>query len=80
MPILGLALIDVVGSVVGGGLSVLTVIIATTDLNGGEEAGQAGSTGLRQHRWFNDVVAWLDLEGSRAGKAALLISTPRYPC
>jgi MFS family permease len=38
VPILGLALIDVIGSVAGGGLSVLTVVIATTDLGGGEEA------------------------------------------
>jgi MFS family permease len=38
MPILGLALIDIVGSAVGGGLSVLTVVIATTGLGGGEEA------------------------------------------
>ena len=38
VPLLGLALIDVIGSVVGGGLSVLTVIIATTGLGGGEAA------------------------------------------
>jgi MFS family permease len=38
VPILGLALIDIVGAAVGGGLSVLTVVIATTGLGGGEEA------------------------------------------
>lgn len=38
VPLLGLALIDVIGSVVGGGLSVLTVVIATTGLGGGEAA------------------------------------------
>ncbi|HSW43630.1 MAG TPA: MFS transporter [Patescibacteria group bacterium] len=38
MPIVGLAVIDVIGSLVGGGLSVLTVVIATTGLGGGEEA------------------------------------------
>jgi MFS family permease len=34
----GLSLIDIVGSIAGGGLSVLTVVIATTGLGGGEEA------------------------------------------
>jgi MFS family permease len=38
VPVVGLAIIDVIGSVAGGGLSVLTVIIATTTLGGGEEA------------------------------------------
>ncbi len=38
VPIIGLSIIDVVGSVAGGGLSVMTVVIATTDLGGGEEA------------------------------------------
>jgi hypothetical protein len=38
VPIVGLAVIEIIGSVVGGGLSVLTVIIATTGLGGGEEA------------------------------------------
>ncbi len=38
VPVAGLALIDLVGSVAGGGLSVLTVIIATAGLGGGEEA------------------------------------------
>ena len=48
-------------------------------LNGGEEVGQAGSRALLQHRWFNDVVVWLDFEGSRAGKSALIIATSAYP-
>jgi MFS family permease len=38
VPLAGLVLIDVVASFAGGGLSVLTVIIATTSLGGGEEA------------------------------------------
>jgi MFS family permease len=38
VPLGGLVLIDVVASFAGGGLSVLTVIIATTTLGGGEEA------------------------------------------
>ncbi len=38
VPIVGLSMIDIVGSVAGGGLSVMTVVIATTDLGGGEEA------------------------------------------
>jgi MFS family permease len=38
LPVVGLALIDVVGAAAGGGLSVLTVVIATTGLGGGEEA------------------------------------------
>ena len=38
VPIIGLSIIDIVGSVAGGGMSVMTVVIATTDLGGGEEA------------------------------------------
>ena len=38
VPIAGLALIDIVGAAAIGGLSVLTVIIATTGLGGGEAA------------------------------------------
>ncbi len=37
-PLAGLTLISMVGSVAGGGLSVLTVVIAVGDLHGGEEA------------------------------------------
>lgn len=48
-------------------------------LNGGEEVGQAGSRALVEHRWFKDVTAWLDFEGSRAGKAALLIASSSHP-
>jgi CRP-like cAMP-binding protein len=38
LPVVGLGIIDVVGSIAVGGLSVLTVVIATTELGGGEEA------------------------------------------
>jgi len=48
-------------------------------LNGGEEVGQAGSRAFVGHRWFKDVKAWLDFEGSRSGKAALLIASSAHP-
>jgi CRP-like cAMP-binding protein len=38
VPVIGLAIIDIVGSIAGGGISVLTVVIATTSLGGGEAA------------------------------------------
>ncbi len=38
VPVVGLAIIDVVGAVAGGGLSVLTVVIASSNLGGGEAA------------------------------------------
>lgn len=37
-PVVGLAVIDAVGAIAGGGISVLTVVIATTTFGGGEEA------------------------------------------
>jgi MFS family permease len=49
--------IDVIGNVVGGGLSVLTVIIATTDLGGGEEATGFLNAGLGLGGFIGALVA-----------------------
>jgi len=57
VPLLGLALIDVIGSAVGGGLSVLTVIIATTDLGGGEEATGFLNAGIGLGGFIGALVA-----------------------
>ncbi len=57
MPLLGLALIEVIGSVVGGGISVLTVIIATTDLGGGEEATGFLNAGIGLGGFIGALVA-----------------------
>jgi len=57
VPILGLALIDVAGSVVGGGLSVLTVVIATTGLGGGEEATGFLNAGIGLGGFIGALVA-----------------------
>ena len=57
VPILGLALIDVIGSVVGGGLSVLTVIIATTGLGGGEAATGFLNAGIGLGGFMGAIVA-----------------------
>jgi CRP-like cAMP-binding protein/predicted MFS family arabinose efflux permease len=57
VPLLGLAVIDVIGSVVGGGLSVLTVIIATTDLGGGEEATGFLNAGIGLGGFIGALVA-----------------------
>jgi MFS family permease len=57
VPLLGLAVIDVIGNVVGGGLSVLTVIIATTDLGGGEEATGFLNAGLGLGGFIGALVA-----------------------
>jgi MFS family permease len=56
-PILGLAVIDVIGSVVGGGLTVLTVVIATTDLGGGEEATGFLNAGIGLGGFIGALVA-----------------------
>jgi MFS family permease len=57
VPILGLALIEIIGSVVGGGLSVLTVIIATTGLGGGEEATGFLNAGIGLGGFIGALVA-----------------------
>lgn len=57
MPILGLAVIDVIGSLVGGGLSVLTVIIATTGLGGGEAATGFLNAGIGLGGFMGALVA-----------------------
>ncbi|HYN47282.1 MAG TPA: MFS transporter [Candidatus Nanopelagicales bacterium] len=57
VPILGLALIEVIGAVVGGGLSVLTVIIATTGLGGGEEATGFLNAGMGLGGFIGALVA-----------------------
>jgi len=56
-PILGLAVIDVIGSIVGGGLTVLTVVIATTDLGGGEEATGFLNAGIGLGGFIGALVA-----------------------
>ncbi len=57
VPILGLALIDFIGAAVGGGLSVLTVIIATTGLGGGEEATGFLNAGIGLGGFIGALVA-----------------------
>ena len=57
VPIVGLALIDVVGAAAGGGLSVLTVVIATTGLGGGEEATGFLNAGIGLGGFVGAVVA-----------------------
>ena len=57
VPILGLALIDVVGAIAGGGLSVLTVVIATTELGGGEEATGFLNAGIGLGGFVGAIVA-----------------------
>ncbi len=57
VPILGLALIDVTGAAVGGGLSVLTVVIATTGLGGGEEATGFLNAGIGLGGFIGALVA-----------------------
>lgn len=57
VPILGLSLIEVIGAAVGGGLSVLTVVIATTDLGGGEEATGFLNAGIGLGGFVGAVVA-----------------------
>jgi MFS family permease len=57
VPLLGLAVIEVIGSVVGGGISVLTVIIATTDLGGGEEATGFLNAGIGLGGFIGALVA-----------------------
>jgi MFS family permease len=57
VPLLGLTVIDIIGSVVGGGLSVLTVIIATTGLGGGEEATGFLNAGIGLGGFIGALVA-----------------------
>jgi Transmembrane secretion effector/Cyclic nucleotide-binding domain len=57
VPIVGLAIIDIVGSVAGGGLSVLTVVIATTTLGGGETATGFLNAGIGLGGFVGAVVA-----------------------
>ena len=56
-PVVGLAIIDIVGSVAGGGLSVLTVVIATTTLGGGEAATGFLNAGIGLGGFVGAVVA-----------------------
>lgn len=56
-PILGLVLIDIAGSIAGGGLSVLTVVIATTGLHGGEEATGFLNAGMGLGGFIGGLVA-----------------------
>ncbi len=57
VPVIGLALIDIVGSVAGGGLSVLTVIIATTSLGGGDAATGFLNAGIGLGGFIGALVA-----------------------
>jgi len=57
VPVAGLAIIDIVGSIAGGGLSVLTVIIATTSLGGGEEATGFLNAGIGLGGFIGALVA-----------------------
>ena len=57
VPILGLALIDIVGAAAGGGLSVLTVVIATTSLGGGEAATGFLNAGIGLGGFIGALVA-----------------------
>ena len=57
LPVVGLAIIDVVGSIAGGGLSVLTVVIATTELGGGEEATGFLNAGIGLGGFVGAIVA-----------------------
>lgn len=57
LPVVGLAIIDVVGSFAGGGLSVLTVVIATTELGGGEEATGFLNAGIGLGGFVGAIVA-----------------------
>jgi len=59
VPILGLALIDIVGAAAGGGLSVLTVVIASTSLGGGggEEATGFLNAGIGLGGFIGALVA-----------------------
>jgi MFS family permease len=57
VPLVGLGIIDVVGSLAGGGLSVLTVIIATTELGGGDEATGFLNAGIGLGGFVGAIVA-----------------------
>ncbi len=57
VPVVGLAIIDIVGSIAIGGLSVLTVIIATTSLGGGEEATGFLNAGMGLGGFVGAVIA-----------------------
>jgi predicted MFS family arabinose efflux permease len=57
VPVVGLAIIDVVGSIAGGGLSVLTVIIATASLGGGEAATGFLNAGMGLGGFIGAVIA-----------------------
>lgn len=49
------------------------------NLNGGEEAGSGGAAGFLQHRFAKDVRAFIDTDGSGAGKANLLGASANVP-
>lgn len=49
------------------------------NLNGGEEAGSGGAAGFLQHRFARDVRAFIDTDGSAAGKANLLGASANVP-
>ncbi len=57
LPVVGLAIIDLVGSIAGGGLSVLTVVIATTELGGGDEATGFLNAGIGLGGFVGAIVA-----------------------
>jgi len=57
VPLVGLTVIDAVASFAGGGLSVLTVIIATTALGGGEEATGFLNAGIGLGGFVGAVIA-----------------------
>ncbi|HMU39882.1 MAG TPA: M20/M25/M40 family metallo-hydrolase [Pseudomonadota bacterium] len=48
-------------------------------LNGGEEAGSGGAAGFLSHRWAQDVRAFVDIDGSGAGKANLIQTSAEVP-
>lgn len=54
----------------------MTVILC---LNGGEEAGSVGAAGFLQHPLAKQVRAFIDTDGSGAGKAVLVLASNQVP-
>lgn len=54
----------------------MTVILC---LNGGEEAGSVGAAGFLQHPFAKQVRAFIDTDGSGAGKAVLVQASSQVP-
>lgn len=49
------------------------------NLNGGEEVGSSGAAGFLKHRFAKEVRAFIDTDGSGAGKANLLGASANVP-